>query len=41
MVFFYVPFALLFVLLVRIDWNRQLIDRAACRSWSGWRLCSR
>ncbi len=27
MVFFYVPFALLYVLLGRVDWNRQLIAR--------------
>jgi O-antigen ligase len=27
MVFFYVPFTLLFVLLGRVDWNRQLIGR--------------
>ena len=40
MVFFYVPFALLFALLREVRWTRELLLVCLGRRWR-WRCCSR
>ena len=39
-VFFYVPFALLFALLREVRWTRELVLALRRRRWSRWRWCS-